>query len=324
MSADPSPVTLLGHLTDRRGAHEAFAIDMDGVPLLDALASRYQPLASVLTNTTASFTTADETKLDGIEAGADVTDATNVAAAGAVMKSLVDAKGDLIVATAADTVARVAVGATNGHVLTVDSAEAAGVKWAAAAGGGGSAQMPIYGDPGVWSYSSYVGFPTSTAWPIINRIYFTPFYFPDEVTIYRLGMFVTSPGAASNVVRMGLWEPAASNAPGTVLEEGTVTGDSGGTKSLVLGTPRTVSGLIWFGCGPQGSGSPGSTQLASGISTGAIIASTNNNGPTPNASILNSFLLFADSVSGPIGSNPTIALDGTAWSRFPFVAVRFN
>lgn len=54
---------------------------------------------------------------------------------GAVYKTLVDAKGDIIVATAADTVARLAVGATNGHVLTVDSAEAAGVKWAAASGG---------------------------------------------------------------------------------------------------------------------------------------------------------------------------------------------
>lgn len=42
-------------------------------------------LASVLQNTTASFTTADETKLDGIEALADVTDAANVAAAGALM-----------------------------------------------------------------------------------------------------------------------------------------------------------------------------------------------------------------------------------------------
>jgi len=47
----------------------------------------YQPLATVLTNTTASFTTADESKLDGIEAAADVTDAANVAAAGAVMES---------------------------------------------------------------------------------------------------------------------------------------------------------------------------------------------------------------------------------------------
>jgi hypothetical protein len=55
---------------------------------------------------------------------------------GAIQSTLVDAKGDLIVATAADTVARLPVGATNGHVLTVDSAEAGGMKWAAASGGG--------------------------------------------------------------------------------------------------------------------------------------------------------------------------------------------
>lgn len=41
--------------------------------------------SSVLAATTASFTTADESKLDGIEALADVTDAANVAAAGAHM-----------------------------------------------------------------------------------------------------------------------------------------------------------------------------------------------------------------------------------------------
>jgi hypothetical protein len=54
----------------------------------------------------------------------------------AIAPTVVDAKGDLIVGTAADTVARLPVGATNGHVLTVDSAEAGGMKWAAAAGGG--------------------------------------------------------------------------------------------------------------------------------------------------------------------------------------------
>jgi hypothetical protein len=51
------------------------------------LAADYQPLATVLTNTTASYTTTLDTKLGGIEALADVTDATNVTAAGALMDS---------------------------------------------------------------------------------------------------------------------------------------------------------------------------------------------------------------------------------------------
>jgi hypothetical protein len=51
------------------------------------------------------------------------------------MATAIDAKGDLIVGTGADTFARLAVG-TNGHTLVADSAEATGLKWAAAAGGG--------------------------------------------------------------------------------------------------------------------------------------------------------------------------------------------
>ena len=46
-----------------------------------------QAYSAVLDATTASFTTADETKLDAIEASADVTDVTNVTAAGALMDS---------------------------------------------------------------------------------------------------------------------------------------------------------------------------------------------------------------------------------------------
>jgi len=54
------------------------------------------------------------------------------------MATAIDAKGDLIVGTGADTFSRLAVGATNGHVLTVDSAEATGLKYAAVAGGAGN------------------------------------------------------------------------------------------------------------------------------------------------------------------------------------------
>jgi hypothetical protein len=49
--------------------------------------------------------------------------------ANAIQNAIVDAKGDLIAATAADTPARLAVG-TNGQVLTADSTASTGLKWA--------------------------------------------------------------------------------------------------------------------------------------------------------------------------------------------------
>lgn len=47
----------------------------------------------------------------------------------AIQNAIVDAKGDLIAASAADTPARLAVG-TNGQVLVADSTAATGLKWA--------------------------------------------------------------------------------------------------------------------------------------------------------------------------------------------------
>jgi hypothetical protein len=51
------------------------------------------------------------------------------------MATAIDAKGDLVVGTGADTFSRLAVASTAGYLLSVDSAESTGLKWAAPASG---------------------------------------------------------------------------------------------------------------------------------------------------------------------------------------------
>jgi len=74
----------------------------------------------------------------------------------AIQNAIVDAKGDLIAATAADTPARLAVG-TNGYVLTADSTAATGLKWAAASAGA----LTLLSTTS-FSAASSVSLPTST------------------------------------------------------------------------------------------------------------------------------------------------------------------
>ena len=64
-----------------------------------------------------------------------------------LQRTLVDAKGDLLVATGNDAVTRLAVG-SDGQVLTADNAQATGVKWATpAAGGGGYVATQVVAAP---------------------------------------------------------------------------------------------------------------------------------------------------------------------------------
>jgi hypothetical protein len=62
------------------------------------------------------------------------THADYITSGSAINPNIVDAKGDIIAATAADTVARLAVGA-NGTVLTAASGQATGLEWATPSSG---------------------------------------------------------------------------------------------------------------------------------------------------------------------------------------------
>jgi hypothetical protein len=93
------------------------------------------------TTTNYSWSTPDDTALvkDGAAAirslGTAIDSTVFTNAGNAVAKSVVDAKGDLIVGTADNTVARLASSGVNGEVLQVDTSTATGLKYGAIAAG---------------------------------------------------------------------------------------------------------------------------------------------------------------------------------------------
>jgi len=96
---------------------------------LDGVTSAIQTQIDSKQAANANVSTTELGYLDG------VTSAIQTQLDGKVAASIVDAKGDIIAATAADTVTRLAVGSNN-QVLTADSSTATGLKWATPAAGG--------------------------------------------------------------------------------------------------------------------------------------------------------------------------------------------
>jgi hypothetical protein len=91
-----------------------------------------------LANAGTALTTVSPTELgylDGVTSAVQTQIDSKITGSSAIAPTIVDAKGDIIAATAADTVSKLTVGA-NATVLTADSAEATGLKWATPAAGG--------------------------------------------------------------------------------------------------------------------------------------------------------------------------------------------
>ena len=97
-------------------------------------------LNGVLLAKTLDYTASTGTSITGLSpalAASDVVEVlswTPYSVANALTTTIVDAKGDLLVGTADDTIGRIAVG-TNDYVLTADSTASTGVKWAAVSTG---------------------------------------------------------------------------------------------------------------------------------------------------------------------------------------------
>ena len=102
--------------------------------------------------------------------------------ANAIQNTIVDAKGDLISATAADTPSRLAVG-TNGQILTADSTTATGLKWATAG-------------------SSALAFITSATFSSVSSVSFANNTFSSTYDFYLVHLSVTTTASCSPTARL--------------------------------------------------------------------------------------------------------------------------
>ncbi len=85
--------------------------------------------------------------------------------------SLVDAKGDLVTATADNTPARLASSGVNNQVLMIDTTTATGLKWATPAGGGESEQTVILTADRTNTTTSFADITDLTFTPLANKTY---------------------------------------------------------------------------------------------------------------------------------------------------------
>ena len=198
-------------------------------------ASTSQSGAVQLTDSTSSTSTTTAATPNSVKTAFDL-------ANGAVPQSIVDAKGDLIAGTAADSVARLAIG-TNGQVLTADSTTATGMKWAAAAGGGKVLQV-VQG-----TTTTGVANSTSTLADTTLTATITPSSTSSKIlAIVSHPACAKSSGSAGNVIQLVLRRGATtistptdrglSNFPGTV-------DNNGGFSWSYLDSPATTSATTY-------------------------------------------------------------------------------
>jgi hypothetical protein len=109
----------------------------------------------------------------------------------AIQNAIVDAKGDLIAATAADTPARLAVGA-NDTVLTADSSTSTGLKWAT---------PPATGFPAFTTYTPTISSETGSPTTVTATGNYSQ---SGKVVMVNFDVTITNAGTAGGYVNVSL------------------------------------------------------------------------------------------------------------------------
>ena len=186
-----------------------------------------------------------------------------------VPASLVDAAGDLLVGSAADTVARLPMG-TASQVLRVNSG-ATGLEYATPSAGGGK---PIAAfASGFWT--SIPG-QHDTVVCAQDLPLASPIVTDQAMTITRLGIEVTSAGGAGSVVRLGIYADSSGLPGSLVLDAGTINGTSATYQEITISQALSASTRYWLMAVAQIGGNVTLRAARGGVSVPMAYTSTVN------------------------------------------------
>jgi hypothetical protein len=175
--------------------------------------------------------------------------------ANAIQNAIVDAKGDLITATAADTPSRLAVG-TNGQILQADSTAATGLKWATPA-----------------ASTSGLTFITGTTFSAVSSVSLPTATFSATYLNYRVIFVTDSASATGAAITLRLRISGADNS--TANHYGAFSGASAGGVAQII----AANGLTSFPLGTTDSaGTNGSLYTLDIINPYASIRTNINGG----------------------------------------------
>jgi len=140
ISADETKAITLGELKEAFDSGSGF-VRITGDTMTGDLTV---PNVIVSGNVDGRDVSADGTKLDGIEAGADVTDTANVTAAGAVMTTAATGQANMPAGTTAQRTGSPIAGALRFNSTDVSFEGYDGTEWGAIGGGGGASEGIFY------------------------------------------------------------------------------------------------------------------------------------------------------------------------------------
>ena len=163
-------------------------------------------------------------------------------AAAGIPATIIDAKGDLIVGTAADTAARLAVGTINGQRLVVASASSSGQAWE-------TDHTDVTFRPSGYYHAPPQGVALNATHLLSsNAIYYWPFSINVARTVNALGSWVTGL-VASSTFQVGIYSSTNYAPASRLLTSGNLSSASTGWKEATGLSTVLQPGTYWLAVG---------------------------------------------------------------------------